>query len=119
MTDNLSIWAKKLVENDHFIDTIDKQIKQIMKDGHIDSSDIPEVILLLTETYNNIGNVKIEYDELQDVIKEVVNYILNKYNLIPEDQIEQFTKIINMVIKLVIIKPNVKKGCLKYFKFCK
>lgn len=119
MTDKLSVWAKMLVDNDYFIDTMEQQIKSIMKDGRIDSNDIPEFVFILTEAYNNLGNVKIEYNELPEVIVEVIDYILDKYNLVPEEEIEQFTKMIEVAVKLVTMKPNVKKGCLKYFKFCK
>ena len=118
MTDKLSVWAKMLIDNDEFIDSMEKQIRNIMKDGRIDSNDIPEFILIITELYN-LTELKVKYDELPNVINEVVQYLLNKYNLVPEEETEQFAKMINMAIKLVIMKPKVKKSILKKLLFCK
>ena len=88
-----------------------------MKDG-VNSNDIPEFVFIITELYNLTG-LKVEYDQLPNVITEVVEYLLEKYNLVPEEEVEQFTRMINMAIKLVIMKPKIKKSILKNLLFCK
>jgi hypothetical protein len=117
MTDNLSNIAKILIKDTNFIKTVEGNIKFIMKDGKVDIHDIPEIISIVTESYNNIGTIKLTYEQLPEILSEVIDFIFTKYDVIPNDQEEKFKKMIDMVIKLVMLKPKVKKGCLKVKKF--
>ena len=45
------------------------QIKEIMKDGKVNAYDIPEIIMIITECYNNIGRIKLTYEQLPDILK--------------------------------------------------
>lgn len=116
MSENLSNIAKILVEDPKFLKTIEGNIKYIMKDGKVDAYDIPEIMAIVTECYNNLGNIKVTYEELPDILSEIVDFIFKKYNVVPDDQEEKFKKMIDTVITLIMLKPNVKKGCLKIKK---
>lgn len=117
MTDNLSNVAKILIKNPKFIKTVEGNIKFIMKDGKVDIHDIPEIISIVTESYNNISKIKLTYEQLPEILSEIIDFIFTKYDVIPDDQEEKFKKMIDMVIKLVMLQPKVKKGCMKVKNF--
>ena len=111
--ENLSDIAKLLVNNDRFISVVEENMKIIMKDGKVDSYDIPLIMEIVMDCYNNLGKVKVTYDELPDILLEVVKYIFEKYDIVPDDEEEKFEKMINSIITLIMLKPNIKKKCLK------
>jgi len=113
MTENLSNIAKILVDDPKFLKTIECNIKFIMKDGKVDAYDIPEIMTIVTECYNNLGKIKVTYEELPNVLGEIVDYIFVKYEIVPEDQEEKFKKMIDTVITLIMLQPKIKKGCIK------
>jgi hypothetical protein len=115
--ENLSNITQILLDDPKFVRILEGQIKFIMKDGKIDISDIPEIIEIITDTYNNLSKIKVTYEELPEIFNEIIEYIINKFNIIPDDQEDDFRKIVAMAIKLIMIKPNVKKGYMNCLKF--
>ena len=113
MSENLSNIAQILVDNPKFFKTIEGNIKYIMADGKVDANDIPEIMTIVTECYNNLGNIKVTYEELPEVLKEIVDYIFEKYNLVPDEQEEKFKKLIDNAITLSMLQPKIRKGCIK------
>ena len=113
MAKNLSNIAKILVDDPKFIKTVEGNIKYIMKDGKVDAYDIPEIMAIVTECYNNLGRIKVTYEELPEVLKEIVDYIFTKYDIVPDDQEEKFKNMIDTVITLIMLQPKIRKGCLK------
>ena len=87
MAENLSNIAKILVNNPKFLKTIEGNIKFIMKDGKVDAYDIPEIMTIVTECYNNLGKIKVTYEELPNVLREIVDYIFGIINKQYEDHI--------------------------------
>ena len=65
MTENLSNIAKILVDDPKFIKTVEGNIKYIMKDGKVDAYDIPEIMTIVTECYNNLGKLKLHMKNYQ------------------------------------------------------
>ncbi len=96
---------------------VDKSVKNIMKDGKIDNNDIPEIVLLITDLITTPGSGKITIEQMGETINEMYEYIMSHYNLFPEDeqQKENFKRLFDMCVKLVLIQPNVKKACKKCF----
>ena len=113
MTENLSNVARILVDDPKFIKTVEGNIKYIMKDGKVDAYDIPEIMTIVTECYNNLGRIKVTYEELPEILGEIVDYIFTKYDLVPDEQEEKFKNMINTVIKLIMLQPKIRKGCIK------
>lgn len=111
-----------LIEDKKLLDAIEISIKDIMKDGKINVSDIPDIFNIVIECSENLGKFNLTYNELPEILNDLINYILNRYDLIPEEEEEEFQKMINIAIKLVILQPKIKKGCLKFWNkinFCK
>ena len=118
--DNLSNISKILLENENFSKSLEDNIKFIMKDGKVDIHDIPQIIKIVTECYNNLGKIKVTYEQLPEILKEITDYIFEKYNLVPENQKEKFTNMVDTIIDVVMLQPRIKKSCLKLKNFlCK
>ena len=96
---------------------LDKSVKNIMKDGKIDNNDIPEIVLLITDLITAPGSGKMTIEQMGETINEMYEYIMSHYKLFPEDgeQKENFKRLFDMCVKLVLIQPNVKKACKKCF----
>jgi len=96
---------------------VDKSVKNIMKDGKIDNNDIPEIVLLITDLITAPGTGKMTIEQMGEMINEMYEYIMSHYKLFPEDgeQKENFKRLFDMCVKLVLIQPNVKKACKKCF----
>ena len=102
-----------LVDDPKFIKTVEGNIKYIMKDGKVDAYDIPEIMTIVTECYNNLGRIKVTYEELPEILGEIVDYIFTKYDLVPDEQEEKFKNMIDTVITLIMLQPKIRKGCIK------
>jgi hypothetical protein len=100
---------KILLLDKDFLTNIEIAMKHIMKDGKIDSSDIPDLLFIITTIYNNMKNFKLTENELPQLLKLLCKYIIEKYNLIeiaPCKMLE-LEKIMDSTIKLIMIKPVV------------
>jgi hypothetical protein len=117
MAEKLSNIAKILVNDPNFIKTIEGHLESIMKDGKVDAYDIPKIMAIVTGSYNNLKKNKLTYEELPDVLAEIVDYIFTKHDLVPDDQEEKFKDMINSVTSLIMLQPKVKKGCIKFLNF--
>ena len=111
MSKLLSVAATKILHDEHLKLTITNGIQSIMKDGKIDSSDIPDIMLILMECTNNLEKFNLTYNQLVEVLEEVIIYILEEQNVIPTDKKEDIYKMIRSTIKLVLLQPKLK-SCL-------
>jgi hypothetical protein len=93
-----------------FLKSIDDSVKTIMKDGKIDISDVPEMVMLVTKL---VSVKKMTQDEMVQAIEGLFEYIMDHYKLFPDNEAEKemFTKIFDMSVKLVMFTPTVKKLC--------
>jgi len=101
-----------LVKDPEFNKNLNSYIATIMKDDKIDFSDVPELVQLIIECYNNFSKFELSYNELPEFIQKVTKYILDEKNILPKDKKEPFEKMINIAIKLIMIQPKVK-SCIK------
>ncbi len=111
MSKLLSVVATKILHDTYLRQTITNGVQSIMKDGKIDSSDIPEIMLIIMECTQNLGKFNLTYNQLVEVLEEVILYILEEQNVIPEDKKEDIYKVIRSSIKLVLLQPKLK-SCL-------
>lgn len=109
----VSAFVNALIDDEKFLNLIKENIDNITEDGKITVGDIPEILTIVTECYNNMSKFKLTYEELPDVLIELTNYIIEHFELIPDDEEEEFKKMIDTAVKLVMLQPKIKKGCLK------
>lgn len=97
-----------LKNNIDFVKKVDESVNKILSDGKIDMNDIPEIILIITESYNAYTTIKISQEDLPIFIKIVIDDIVKKNNLISEERKKDFDKYVEMAIKLVMVQPRVQ-----------
>jgi len=111
MRHNIDNVIELLIKNENFKKTIEEHINTIMKDNKIDEHDIPELILMVMNLYNNLSSAKLSYSDIPSFINTIIKRILEEKNLIPEQNKESFFKLLETTINLVMLKPKVK-NCL-------
>ena len=110
----VATFVNALIDDPKFIKGVEDNIKEIMKDGKVTVGDIPEIVAIVTDCYNNMSKVNLTYEELPKVLSEIAKYVVDHYNLIPdEEEEEQFLKMIDTGIKLIMLQPKIKKGLKK------
>ncbi len=109
---------KVLSADEKFIARVKLSLTNVMKDGKIDQYDAPELVFLITDAYNEMSNLRLTYEELPVLIKMLYNFIIEKFDLIPMDKREDFSRLVDVAIKLVMIQPKVEQQvtkCMSWF----
>ena len=99
-----------IIQDKKFLDNVKSSVDNIMMDGKVDISDIPEIILLITTTINTFDNLNINETMLPELIKKIFDFIIPEQN-------PDFDKIINSAIKLVMFQPIIQKEVKKCCSF--
>jgi uncharacterized protein YlzI (FlbEa/FlbD family) len=99
--------VQKLIDDDDFINSLEDKLNEIVKDGKIDSKDIPMIMLVMMECTNNLDKFNLTYNELIETIEEFMIYLLESKKLIREEDKEEIYNLIKLVIKLTMTKPNI------------
>ena len=120
----ISYLLDKLMLDDDFSSVLEKSINAIMKDGKIDMYDIPEIVLIISELITKTPTITLTVENLTDLVSELITFITKKYNItIVDTETENFKRILNSSIKLLLFNPKVKKQlkacCSKFKVLCK
>jgi hypothetical protein len=115
MTEKLAKVFNIIVDDKFFIQRVKQGIDNIMKDGKVDYTDIPEIIFIITETFNSLGSFKLSEPELLSLFEMLYNYINDTYKLIPEEKQKEFKSLVDSSLKLVMFKPQLKQLCINCF----
>lgn len=98
-----------------FIAKLETSVKNIMKDGKIDQYDVPELVFIITDSYNEMSRFRLTYDELPQLIKMIYAFMVQKLNLIPEDKRPEFDRLVDSALRLVMMQPVVKQAVTSCF----
>jgi hypothetical protein len=99
----------KLILNDPiFIDKVEASVKSIIKDNKVEQTDIPEFVFLIMEAYNSLPKAKLTKKEIPEFISCVYNYLVDKYNLIPNEEKNKYENLVVSSIKLVLMTHQLK-----------
>jgi hypothetical protein len=109
---------ERLVKNPEFVDNLKKNIKEIMKDGKIDISDVPEIVLIITDCVEALNNINISKNNLPIVIKGTVLHVVKENKLVKEEDFPLVEKYIDIALKMLTYKLKAVKamGCLCFKK---
>lgn len=88
-----------------------------MKDGAVNESDIPDIILVISETVNSMKSLRVAADQLSDIIKMLFHYIMDSYKLITPENKAVFDKLVETSLRLFMIKPEVKQAANRFSAF--
>ncbi len=108
MSEVLHSAAQKIVDDPVFLKIVETKLKSIMNDGKIDKKDIPDIMILVVYCTNNLKKFNLSYNELEEVLEETIMYLLNHFNVIPEESKEEFKMMTKSMVELVMLQPKVK-----------
>lgn len=100
--------VKLILDDPIFIDKIETSVKSIIKDNKVEQTDIPEFVFLIMEAYNSLPKAKLTKKEIPEFISCVYNYLVDKYNLIPNEEKNKYKNLVVSSIKLVLMTHQLK-----------
>lgn len=103
----------KLTNDSEYVQRVKEGVQRIMADGVINQWDVPDIVLIITDTYNTMSQVSLTYDDLPELIRLVYNWIVESFNLIPVEKRGEFERFINTAIKLVMLQPKIRQQTTK------
>ena len=117
---NLNVISFIFKNHPEILKNIYKNIKKITEDKAITLNDIPEIILLCKDIFNlysESNKIKLTKIEIIEFIKNIVIFILFKSDLVKMNDSDKdlILNLINLSIKLLETKINVKKTCVLKF----
>jgi hypothetical protein len=98
-----------------FISRLETSINNIMKDGKVDQYDVPEIVFIITDAYNQMSSLRLSSDDLPKLFKMIYSFIIEKLNLIPEDKKPEFERLVDSALKLVMMQPIVNQAVTSCF----
>jgi hypothetical protein len=104
----------ELTNDPKFLSRVEEAVKKMLQDGKLDSSDVPELVFLIMDTYNTVGKVRVSKELLEEFVKQVFKFIVEKYKLLPQDKMAEYESMIVSSVKLVLLTPSIDSA-LKSF----
>lgn len=104
-----------LTQDPEFIKLVENKLTEIMKDGKVDTHDIPNIILIVLDCAKNLSKFNLNYDQFQKVLEELITFILNHFNLIPREYEKEFKTFLNTSLKLVMYQPKITSTVKIFF----
>ena len=98
-----------------FIARLESSISNIMKDGKIDQYDVPEIILIITDSYNEMSRFRLTSEDLPKLFKMIYSFMVEKLNLIPDDKKPEFERLVDSALRLVMMQPVVNQAVSSCF----
>jgi len=100
-----------LLKDSKFVNDIKKSIEAIIKDGEIDIGDAGEVVSIIVSVIEHQPSIKMETNELGDLIRMIYDHYAEEYDLFKNSGMaDQFGKIIDSSIRLVLLQPKAHKA---------
>lgn len=103
--------TQKLIDDKEFMNIVEKKIKEIMKDGKITTQDIPNITLIVVHATNNLKSFNLTYNELSEVLQDIIVFLLEHFKVLPEDSKADILAMIKSCVELTMMQPKVK-NCL-------
>ena len=123
---NIDIISKIISQSPYLFNEFEKSIKEIIKDGKINSSDIPQLIILVQQIYKslyNLKNLNLDSNKRTELTSNIFKFLIlilikERKIIIDENNEENFLKVtyllIDSCISLLSFSKIIKtKGCVK------
>jgi hypothetical protein len=111
--------SDKIINDPIFKESVINSLKNITADDVIDQHDIPEMVIMVIEIYNNIGKFKIQKEDFVTIMTDVLCKIIDEYKLVKDDQKINIKKLISSALRLATMKikyDNIKCHSWNCFK---
>jgi hypothetical protein len=114
---NLATVFKVITTDNTFLTRVKAAVDNIMRDGKVDQTDIPEIVFVISETVNSLDSFHVTSDLVPVLIKMLYNFIIDTYKLVPEDKKAEFERIVDSSLRLLMLQPKVKKVLGRCFAY--
>jgi hypothetical protein len=127
-TEDISVISKIISLTPNTLNDVEKACNDIIKDGKIDSKDIPQFIIIIQSVYQfiyNLKEIKLDSKKRMEITSKILKYIVHLLILerkikVTDEQQPQFLKesdaLIDACVGLLSFPKSIKtKGCLKKF----
>jgi hypothetical protein len=95
------------------LNDVEKALNDIIKDGKIDSKDIPQFIVIIQRIYQIIYNFKLDSKKCMEMTSTILKYIVH---LLVLEFLKESDALIDACVGLLSFPKSIKiKGCLKRF----
>ena len=108
---------KAITTDSSFLARVKISVDKIMHDGKVDQYDIPEIVFVISETVNSLPSFQLTSEVVPVLIKMLYNFIVDKYNLVPEDKKADFERMVDSSLRLLMLQPKIKEGLNRCFAF--
>lgn len=111
----------------NFLDDVEKSLLSVIKDGKIDSNDLPHLVILIQKLYEIVYSIKeVKLDGKKravicaEILKLLCHYLIIERRIQIDSDIqsaflEQIDKLIDSCVGLLSFSKSIKpKGCLKF-----
>jgi hypothetical protein len=96
----------ELTNDPKFLSRVEESVKKMLEDGKLDSSDVPELVYLIMDSYNTVGNVRVSKELLGEFVSQVFKFIVEKYKLLPQNKMAEYEHMLLSSVKLVLLTPS-------------
>lgn len=114
---NLAAVFKVITTDNTFLTRVKAAVDNIMRDGKVDQTDIPEIVFVISETVNSLDSFHLTSDLVPVLIKMLYNFIIDTYKLVPEGKKAEFERIVDSSLRLLMLQPKVKKVLGRCFAY--
>jgi hypothetical protein len=108
---------KTITTDSGFLARVKISVDKIMHDGKVDQYDIPEIVFVISDTVNSLPSFQLTNEMVPVLIKMLYNFIIDRYNLVPEDKKADFERMVDSSLRLLMLQPKVKEGLNRCFAF--
>jgi len=108
---------KAITTDSGFLARVKISVDKIMHDGKVDQYDIPEIVFVISDTVNSLPSFQLTNEMVPVLIKMLYNFIIDRYNLVPEDKKADFERMVDSSLRLLMLQPKVKEGLNRCFAY--
>ena len=124
--ESIDILNKIINLTPNFLDDVEKSLLEVIKDGKIDSNDLPHLILLIQKLYETIYKIKdMKLDSktrtviCSEALKNIAYFLIKERRIQIDEEnsvllLEQINTLIDSCVGLLSFSKSIKvKGCLR------
>ena len=110
MNPELGKIVNELTKQSPFLKSAQELANKILADGKFDFSDVPDLVHFVVSSYNNLdSNLFVSKSDLPDFVRLVFEFVVIKFNLLTEDQLNKYEGVLISSVNLVLLTPDLCK----------
>ncbi len=110
--------VRELLDDNKFVDECKQDLSEIMKDGHFDANDMPEILSLVVLIVEKYDTFDVDEKDIAEVLRILIIKLLKEVDLLDESDTD-LEKMLDACLKLVVLKVKSKSFWNKVGKLLK